>query len=216
MNVGQRIKALRLQKNMTLQQVGDAFGITRSAVGSWERGDTRPDQDKLSRLAKLFGTSVEHLLNGNSVPVSTEHRTPIPLHRPVGLPLIDMSEAPKWREKMADEKELCTLERIPCPFAHSQDAFITTVPGHSMYDPTGPKSYSQGDFIAVDPARPAINGSMVLVHKKRTGETLFRQLLIENGKRMVQPLNKKWPEEIESLSDEDSIVGVIIGKWVPE
>ncbi len=117
---------------------------------------------------------------------------------------------------MADEKELCTLERIPCPFAHSQEAFITTVPGHSMYDPTGPKSYSQGDFIAVDPARPAISGNMVLVHKKRTDETLFRQLLIENGKRMVQPLNKKWPEEIESLSDEDSIIGVIIGKWVPE
>lgn len=214
MNVGQRIKALRLQKNMTLQQVGDAFGITRSAVGSWERGDTRPDPDKLMRLAKLFGTSVEHILNGSSIPSRTESSSPPPL--PIGLPLIAIEEAIKWREKMNEEQDHFKGERIPCPFAHSPDAFVTTVPGHSMFDPTGPKSYSQGDFIAVDPNRPAVNGSMVLVERAGTGEVVFRQLLIEGGRRMIQALNKRWPEEIESLRDDDSIIGVIIGKWVPE
>lgn len=217
MNVGQRIKALRLQKKMTLQQVGDVFGITRSAVGSWERGDTRPDQDKLTKLAKLFGTTVEHLLNGANITQSGLDSQPtFLLHRKIGLPLIAIEETAKWREKLSEEKEKCTGERIPCPFPHSADAFITTVPGHSMYDPLGQKSYSHGDFIAVDPSRPAVNGSMVLVYKSRTGETLFRQLLIEGGKRMIQALNKKWPDEIESLGAEDSIVGVVIGKWVPE
>lgn len=115
-----------------------------------------------------------------------------------------------------EEKERCVIERIPCPFAHSPDAFITIVPGQSMYDPTGSKSYSQGDFIAVDPAHTAASGSMVLVHKENTGETLFRQLLVENDKRMIQALNKKWPDGIEQLKDEDTIIGVIIGKWVPE
>lgn len=117
---------------------------------------------------------------------------------------------------MTDEEYQRKVERIPCPFAHSPDAFVTTVPGHSMFDPTGPKSYSQGDFIAVDPNRPAINGSMVLVERVETGEVVFRQLLIEGGRRMIQALNKRWPGEIESLRDDDAIVGVIIGKWVPE
>lgn len=65
MSLGERIRALRLERKLTLQQVADVFGITRASVAGWERGDSRPDQDKLSRLAKKLGTTVEYLLTGS-------------------------------------------------------------------------------------------------------------------------------------------------------
>ena len=61
---GPRIRRMRKLKGYTLQQVGDRFSCTRSAVASWERGETRPDQQKLSRLSKLYGVSLAHLLTG--------------------------------------------------------------------------------------------------------------------------------------------------------
>ncbi|WP_197090467.1 helix-turn-helix domain-containing protein [Cupriavidus basilensis] len=216
MSLNKKIRALRLQKNMTLQQVADVFGITRSAVSSWERGDTRPDQDKLMRLGKIFGISVENLLNSISVAEDTDSRINFAINTSLGLPLIPITEAARWRETMAGKSEDATLERIPCPFPHSPSAFITTVPGQSMFDPSGSKSYSEGDFIAVDPARPIANGCMVLVHKKSTDEVIFRQILIEGTRKMIQPLNKRWPDQIDTLGDEDIVIGVIIGKWVPE
>ncbi|ACR29200.1 XRE family transcriptional regulator [Burkholderia glumae] len=64
MDIGSRIREKRLAHGLTLQQVGDMFGISRSAVASWERGATRPDQDKLPRLARILKTSIAFLLSG--------------------------------------------------------------------------------------------------------------------------------------------------------
>ncbi|WP_232036219.1 XRE family transcriptional regulator [Burkholderia stabilis] len=62
--MGSIIREKRKALGLTLQAVGDAFGITRSAVASWERGDTRPDQDRLPALARLLKTSTAYLLTG--------------------------------------------------------------------------------------------------------------------------------------------------------
>jgi transcriptional regulator with XRE-family HTH domain len=63
--LNERLKNLRLAKGMTLQQVGDAFGISAASVASWEKGKNQPDSRKLSKIAQVLGTSVEFLLNGS-------------------------------------------------------------------------------------------------------------------------------------------------------
>jgi transcriptional regulator with XRE-family HTH domain len=60
--LNERIRQLRLAKGLTLQQVGDAFGISRSSVAAWENAISKPDTSKLVRLAELLDTSVEYLL----------------------------------------------------------------------------------------------------------------------------------------------------------
>jgi len=62
--LNERLKNLRLAKGMTLQQVGNAFGISAASVASWEKGKNQPDSRKLSKIAQVLGTSVEFLLNG--------------------------------------------------------------------------------------------------------------------------------------------------------
>ena len=62
--LNERIKNLRLAKGLTLQQVGEVFGISAASVASWEKGKNQPDSRKLSKIAEVLGSTVEFLLNG--------------------------------------------------------------------------------------------------------------------------------------------------------
>jgi len=62
--LNERLKNLRLAKGLTLQQVGNEFGISKVSVSTWESGKTNPDQKKLEKLAQLFGSSVQYLVTG--------------------------------------------------------------------------------------------------------------------------------------------------------
>lgn len=79
MNLGTNIRALRKRKGLTLEQVGERFGIKRSSVAGWESNSSRPDLDKLMGLAELFGVSVDFLLSGdadNPVPAKAKVEWP--------------------------------------------------------------------------------------------------------------------------------------------
>jgi transcriptional regulator with XRE-family HTH domain len=64
--LNERLKNLRLAKGLTLQQVGDAFGISKASVSGWESGKSHPDHKKLQQLANLLQTSIEYLLSGSA------------------------------------------------------------------------------------------------------------------------------------------------------
>jgi transcriptional regulator with XRE-family HTH domain len=64
--LNERIKNLRLAKGLTLQQVGDSFGISKVSVSGWESGKSHPDHKKLEQLAELLNTSIEYLVSGNA------------------------------------------------------------------------------------------------------------------------------------------------------
>ena len=62
--LNERLKNLRLAKGLTLQQVGDVFGISKASISGWESGKSHPDHKKLEKLAELLGTSVQFLISG--------------------------------------------------------------------------------------------------------------------------------------------------------
>lgn len=70
--LNERIRALRLAKGLTLQQVGDVFGISRASVSAWESGVAKPDAAKLVRLAELLDTSLDTLLDGSQAATSDQ------------------------------------------------------------------------------------------------------------------------------------------------
>ena len=54
MSIGQNIKSLRKENNMTQDQLAEKLDITFQAVSSWERDEYKPDTDKLIKLADVF------------------------------------------------------------------------------------------------------------------------------------------------------------------
>lgn len=59
--LGEALRDLRLEKNLTQEQLADKLGLTRQSVSSWERGRSLPDIEMINTIADLFGVSVNAL-----------------------------------------------------------------------------------------------------------------------------------------------------------
>lgn len=55
-------KTMRKRAGMTQMQVANALGVTNAAVSQWETGKTMPKGESLLKLAKIFGCTVDELL----------------------------------------------------------------------------------------------------------------------------------------------------------
>ena len=58
------IRDLRLKANLTVQDVANILGVSKPAVSKWENGDGSIKTEMLYRISKLYGVTVEELLNG--------------------------------------------------------------------------------------------------------------------------------------------------------
>ena len=70
--IGANIKRLRLQKQITQEQLSLAMGVSCAAVSKWEREDTLPDISLLPLLANYFGVSIDELMGYNAARIEEE------------------------------------------------------------------------------------------------------------------------------------------------
>lgn len=85
MTLGQRIQAHRTRLGLSQEGLGDRLGVSRQAVSKWEADRAVPDTDKLIALSKLFGLSLNELLQVDGPPPA---RDPLPAHRPRAKPVL--------------------------------------------------------------------------------------------------------------------------------
>ena len=64
MNIGERITALRKEKNISQTELAKRLNVSRQAVSKWEQGASSPDTDRLIQLAEILETEVEYLATG--------------------------------------------------------------------------------------------------------------------------------------------------------
>ncbi len=57
-----RLYELRKQHGLSQEELAEKLGISRQAVSKWERAEASPDTDNLICLAKLYGISLDELL----------------------------------------------------------------------------------------------------------------------------------------------------------
>ena len=60
--MGEKLKSLRLEKNLTQKQIADRIGLAVSAVSSYESGSRYPSYDVLVKLSRIFHVSTDYLL----------------------------------------------------------------------------------------------------------------------------------------------------------
>lgn len=63
--LGEKLKKLRKEKNLTQQQLGEILGISPSTVGMYEQERRKPDNDIIRKYCKHFGVSADYLLCEN-------------------------------------------------------------------------------------------------------------------------------------------------------
>lgn len=59
---GSTLKKLRLENDLTQQQLADKLGISRSAIGMYENGDREPDFETLEIIADFFNVKLDYLM----------------------------------------------------------------------------------------------------------------------------------------------------------
>lgn len=60
--IGDRIKAARLAKGMSGDDLARAIGVSRQTVSNWERGVYTPSSDNIFALADTLGVTPETLM----------------------------------------------------------------------------------------------------------------------------------------------------------
>ncbi len=60
--VGRNISILRAKQGLTQQQLAGILNVTHQAVSKWENGAAMPDIESLLQLSRLFGVTLEQLL----------------------------------------------------------------------------------------------------------------------------------------------------------
>ena len=60
--LGETLKELRTERNMTQEFVAESLGLSRQAVSKWENGTSEPSTTNLIAIAKLYGVEPEELL----------------------------------------------------------------------------------------------------------------------------------------------------------
>ena len=73
--IGEKIKQYRLENNWTQQELGSKIGISKNAIGNYEKGIRSPKKDTMFDLANAFGISIDDLFpqikKGSSTNIST-------------------------------------------------------------------------------------------------------------------------------------------------
>lgn len=62
-----RLCAYRKHNGLSQEELAEKVGVSRQAVSKWERAEASPDIDTLILLAKIYGVTLDELLNNDPV-----------------------------------------------------------------------------------------------------------------------------------------------------
>ena len=63
MELGNKIKQLRIKSSLTQEQLADELNISPQSVSKWETGASLPDITLLPKIAEIFGVSIDELFD---------------------------------------------------------------------------------------------------------------------------------------------------------
>ncbi|CNJ91732.1 prophage repressor protein [Yersinia intermedia] len=126
------------------------------------------------------------------------------------VPVISWVQAGAWTEIGYSEVDLSLLDTYPCPVPCGPMTYILRVIGDSMID-----EYRPGEMIFVDPEVAPMHGDDVIAIMIDSGETTFKRLVEDGGKKYLKALNANWPEQYITINGNCSIIGTVIFSGKP-
>lgn len=199
MNMGDRIKNLRISHNMTQEELGKKIGVQKSAIRKYEKGEVvNIKRATIETLSKIFNVSPSYLMcidDNNNRNILKTNRIPVLGKIPAGIP-IELIEDVIDYEDISEEM-----------LKGDREYFGLKVSGDSM----NPK-YLDGDVLIVQKADDCESGQDCIVMVNGDDGTFKRVIKNKDG-IILQPLNPNYEikfysnDEIEKLPIK--ILGVV-------
>lgn len=107
---GKNVKKIRMLHNLSQQEFGELFNVSRGSVGSYEEGRAEPKIDTAIKIAKHFNVSLDVLLT------KTYKENALPFEEEISISFEESKQAdlPKkfLEERVADlEEKLLKIEQ---------------------------------------------------------------------------------------------------------
>ncbi len=147
-DIGHKIKSLREQQKLTLEQVGDIVGVGKSTVRKWETGEiANMRRDKIASLAKALHTTPAYLMGWEetTAPTTTGIKIPVLGRVAAGIPVDAIEDVLDWEE-------------IPQSMAATGEYFGLKIKGDSMLP-----DIKSGDVVIVRRQEQVENGEIAIV-----------------------------------------------------
>ena len=75
MKLEEKLMKLRKENAWSQEEFADKLNVSRQTVSKWELGQTTPDTDNLTKIASIFGISVNDLLDENANPIEKNSKS---------------------------------------------------------------------------------------------------------------------------------------------
>ena len=62
-SIGNRLYQYRRKSGLSQEELAAKLGVSRQAVSKWERAEAAPDTDNLINLSKIYGVTLDELIN---------------------------------------------------------------------------------------------------------------------------------------------------------
>lgn len=208
--IGDRIKAERINKKMTQEDLAIATGLSVSSIGNYESGKRELRVDKLMLFAKALGVSAEYLVNGEGPKIQNREKV-------VEIPLLSMAVVASCGVgngligvDMENTETILKPKEFIGTFDNERMPFAIRTDGDSMLG----AGLKEGSIAIINPAEEIFNGDAALVC---FGDNWFIKWVIYNpdGSVELRPSNNDYKSiTIEKEYATDPSWFRIIGKVV--
>jgi len=201
MNMGEKIKRLRLEYQMTLEDLGAKVGVGKSTVRKWETGMiANMKRDKILKVAEALHTTPAYLMGWED---TTEQ--PTPKRKGIAIPVLGHVAAGIPIEMIED---IIDTEEIPEDMARHGEFFALKIKGDSMTP-----SINNSDVVIVRQQVDAENGDIVIATVNGNDAVCKRLKKYSDGISLIS-LNPAYEPLYFNTSEIQGTPVKIIGKVV--
>ncbi|HHD2712166.1 TPA: LexA family protein [Klebsiella oxytoca] len=187
-----RIRARRVQLDITQQTLAKKLGVSRVSVTKWENGTTKPDGENLHQLALALQVSSEWILYGEGDVVTDDTKVVPYLRPPIAIPIISAVQAGSWTDTYSSSRLTDVISWTQTTANVSDEAFGLVVRGESMTNPHGIPSIPEGSIVIVEPHFGQIDdlyGKVVVAMIDGSTEATVKKLVWDSPFAYLMPLN---------------------------
>ncbi len=123
MNFSDKVRKLRIQNNLSQEELSEKLDVSRQTISKWEAGNTFPEIEKLISMSDFFQVSIDYLLRDNIMNVNFSEDLDRMVIQFLGSSyemadisrqLVDIMEDGiiDDKEKIQMEDIICTLDKI--------------------------------------------------------------------------------------------------------
>lgn len=204
-----RINKIIADSGLNQSEVARKVGTSPQAIRKWQSGEsTGIKGENLIQLAKIGKTTMEWIQTGKYGKAQPSENANAEILAPSKkVPVIDMVAAGDWTETVDPYPVGDAEDWQECPVPHGENTFAVRISGESMM----PK-FEHGEIVFCDPSQQPENKDYVIAKLSDENQATFKQLVMEDGQKMLKALNPKWPTQYVAINGNCHIVGKVIAR----